>query len=123
MSYTIAIGFKFVLVVSIIMLRAAKLVSYRAVSLPGLNPVWKITNPEDVVVIGDKASAKLSPANTGLRSLVCADNEDETVSDARILSVSTGLKEIMQLRNQAQSTALTAVEAETTCSLFETPSC
>ena len=99
----------------------AKLVSYRAVSLPGLKPVWKITNPEDVVEIGDKVFVKLNPANTGLRNLVCADNDDEAVKAARSLSVSTGLKEIMRLRNRAQSAALTAAEAETTCNLFETP--
>ncbi len=122
MSYTIAIGFKLVLVAPIIMSRAAKLVSYRAVSQPGLNPVWKITNPEDLVEIGDAVSVKKNPTDTGLRSLVCADNEDEAVKAARSLSVSTGLKEIMQLRSRAQSTALTAVEAETTCSLLETPS-
>ncbi len=72
MTYTIAIGVKRVLVVSIIMLRAAKLVSYRAVSLPGLNPVWKITNPEDVVEIGDKVLAKLNPAKYWLaQPVVC----------------------------------------------------
>ncbi len=71
MSYTIANGFRFVFVAPIIMVRA-KLVSYRVVSLPGLSPVWKITNPEDVVEVGDKVFVKLSPANTGLRSLVCA---------------------------------------------------
>ena len=104
------------------MLRA-KLVSYRVVNRPGLNPVWRITNPEDVVEVGDKVFVKLNPANTGLRSLACADRDDEAVKVARSLSVGTGLKEIMRLRNRAQSTALTAVEAETTCSLFETPFC
>ena len=71
MSYTIANCFRSVFVASIIMVRA-KLVSYRVVSLPVLNPVWKITNPEDVVEVGDKVFVKLSPANTGLRNLVCA---------------------------------------------------
>ena len=78
--------------------------------------------PEDVVEIGEKVFVKLSPANGGLRNLVCAGNEDEAAKAARSLSVSTGLKEIMQLRSLAQSAALIAVEAETACSLFETPS-
>ncbi len=123
MPYAIAIGFKCVLVVSIISLRAAKLVSYRVVSLQGLSPICKITNPDDVVEIDDKVFVKLNPSNTGLRNLVSSDRVHGEAKAARSLSVSTGLKELMRLRSQAQSAALTAVEAETTCSLLETPPC
>jgi len=98
---------------------AASLMSYRVVGVTGVAPKWKITSPEDVQEMGDKAFVKLNTMNTSLWALISSDNPNVQNGSAstKNLSTSKGLKELINMRNRIQSTAL----VPQTCSLFEAP--
>ena len=76
----------------------ASLMSYRVVGVTGVAPKWKITSPNDVQEIGDRAFVKLSTMNTSLWALISSDNpkvQNGANSWRKNLSTSKGLKELI----------------------------
>ena len=98
---------------------SASLVDTRTIRLDGMKPQWRIAKNEDVVMIdGGEAFIRMSPWNTGLSSLVAAENP--TVPEPapkHLLSASLGLASLIAMRNQKQADALSAEDGG--CSLFE----
>ena len=80
--------------------------------------------PSDVIEIdseqaGHQIFVKLNCANHGLLAMVCKGNE-QAPKTLDTLTVSQGLKALIQLRNKAQAAAFETESKETFCKLFDT---
>ena len=97
---------------------AATCVTIRGVSLDGLKPVWKVTDPKDVVAHGEQIFIKVNTVSSSLWSLVGVNNPNATDVSTRSLAANIGLKSLIDKRNKAQSEALDASANVSACSLF-----
>jgi hypothetical protein len=96
----------------------AELLDYKAVQLEGVKATWMIP-PTDVVDVEGQLFVKLNGRNHGLLQVVITGNSLAPKS-LRTLTASTGIKEIVLLRNKAQAAAFEAESNESSCSLFDT---
>ena len=88
-----------------------------SISLEGIKPTWKISDPQDVVECNGAEFVRVNPVNSSLRTLVLASTE-WSPSDIS-MSANKGLRYIINLRNEAQIEAASESSRASSCQLFD----
>ena len=101
-------------------MKAVELEEYRIVRLDGIKTPWKINLRGDVQTLDDgTVFVKLNTKCSSLWGLLAADNTN--VVRGASLATSSGLKELIELRNQAQQQLFEESTRDASCQLFDAP--
>ena len=96
---------------------AASLHEVRTVGLAGLKGQWKISKPEDSVMVDGEAFVRVAATSYTLMSLVAQPPQTRSAT----MASNKGLVNLIALRNETQASYLSDNVKDGPCSLFEPP--